>query len=102
MFVGFFSPDGFVMNYNKKPVICFGLERFKDFELLKNLFVHEYAHFLLNREGEEIPAEKKFQWLIISEGMAVYLFLEISETPWGLSLSNPVAEGVSRAQKSVL
>lgn len=27
---------------------------------------------------------------------------EISETSLGLSLSNPVAEGVSRAQKSVL
>jgi hypothetical protein len=76
LFIGFFSPDGFVMNYKKKPVICFGLERFKDFELLKILFVHEYAHFLLNQEREEIPEEKRFQWLIISEGVAVYLSLQ--------------------------
>ena len=75
LFVGFFSPDGFVMNYKKKPVICFGLERFKDFELLKILFVHEYAHFLLNQEREDIPEEKRFQWLIISEGVAVHLSL---------------------------
>jgi hypothetical protein len=76
LFIGFFSPDGFVMNYKKKPVICFGLERFKDFELFKILFVHEYAHFLLNQEREEIPEEKGFQWLTISEGVAVYLSLQ--------------------------
>ena len=58
LFVGFFSPDGFVMDYQKKPVICFGLERYKDFKLLKTLFVHEYAHFLLNLSREEIPEEK--------------------------------------------
>jgi hypothetical protein len=73
LFIGFFSPDGFVMNYKKKPVICFGLERFKDFELLKILFAHEYAHFLLSQGKEEIPEEKRFQWLIISEGVAAYL-----------------------------
>jgi uncharacterized protein YjaZ len=64
------------MNYKKKPVICFGLERFKDFKLLKILFVHEYAHFLLNQKGEEIPEEKKFHWLIISEGVATYLSMK--------------------------
>jgi hypothetical protein len=76
LIMGFFSPDGFVMNYKNKPVICFGLERFKNFELLKILFVHEYAHFLLNQERKEIPEEKKFQWLIISEGVAVSLSLQ--------------------------
>jgi hypothetical protein len=73
LFIGFFSPDGFVMDYQKKPVICFGLERFKDFRLLKILFGHEYAHFLLNLNREKIPEEKQFQWIIISEGIAVYL-----------------------------
>jgi hypothetical protein len=76
LFIGFFSPDGFVMDYKKKPVICFGLERFKDFRLLKILFVHEYAHFLLNQGGEKIPEHKRFQWLIISEGVAVNLSLQ--------------------------
>jgi hypothetical protein len=73
LFIGFFSPDGFVMNYQKKPVICFGLERFKNFELLKILFAHEYAHFLLNQSRGEIPEERRFHWLLISEGVAVYL-----------------------------
>jgi uncharacterized protein YjaZ len=75
LFIGFFSPDAFVMNVKEKPVICFGLERFKDFELLKILFVHEYAHFLLNQNREVVSEENEFQWLIISEGMAVYLSL---------------------------
>jgi uncharacterized protein YjaZ len=73
LFIGFFSPDGFVMNYKNKPVICFGLERFKEFELLKILFVHEYAHYLLNQGKEEVPEEKRFQWLLLSEGLAVHL-----------------------------
>lgn len=77
LFVGFFSPDGFVMNFRKKPVICFGLERFKDFELLKILFVHEYAHFLLNHENQEISEEESFHWLIISEGVATYLSQQV-------------------------
>jgi hypothetical protein len=48
LLVGFFSPDAFVLNFRAKPIICFGLERFRDFKLLRILFVHEYAHFLMN------------------------------------------------------
>jgi uncharacterized protein YjaZ len=44
--------------------------------LLKILFVHEYAHFLLNQGGEETPAEKRFHWLIISEGVAAHLSMK--------------------------
>ena len=72
LFVGFFSPDGFVMNFKGKPVICFGLERFKDFRLLKIIFAHEYAHFLLNSSDGDIPGEMKFKWLLISEGLGTY------------------------------
>lgn len=71
LLVGFFSPDGFVMNFRGKPVICFGLERFKDFSLLRILFAHEYAHFLLNLSRGEVPEEKQLEWLLISEGMAI-------------------------------
>jgi uncharacterized protein YjaZ len=35
--------------------------------------VHEYAHFLLNRGREKIPVEKRFHWLLISEGLATCL-----------------------------
>ena len=72
LFIGFFSPDAFVMNFRAKPVICFGLERFRDFRLLRILFSHEYAHFLLNLRRGEIPEDKKLKWLLISEGIATY------------------------------
>ena len=72
LFVGFFSPDAFVMNFRGKSVICFGLERFRDFRLLRILFAHEYAHFLLNLSSGEIPEDKKLKWLLISEGIATY------------------------------
>jgi hypothetical protein len=72
LLIGFFSPDAFVMNFRGKPVIGFGLERFKDFRLVKILFAHEYAHFLLNLSSGEIPEDKKVKWLLISEGIATY------------------------------
>ena len=72
LFIGFFSPDAFVINFRGKPVICFGLERFEDFRLLRILFAHEYAHFLLNLGRGEIPEDKKLKWLLISEGIATY------------------------------
>ncbi len=72
LFVGFFSPDGFVINFRAKPVICFGLERFKDFRLLGVLFAHEYAHFLLNLYDVEISMELGLKWRLISEGIATY------------------------------
>ncbi len=72
LFIGFFSPDGFVMDFEGKPIICFGLERFKDFNLLKILFAHEYAHFLLNLSRGEVPEDKKFKWLLLSEGICTY------------------------------
>jgi hypothetical protein len=72
LIIGFFSPDGFVMDFKGKPVICFGLERFKDFNWLKILFAHEYAHFLLNLSRGEVPEDEKFKWLLLSEGMCTY------------------------------
>ncbi len=72
LFIGYFSPEGFVMEFRGKPVICFGLERFKDFRLLKILFAHEYAHFLLNSREGEILEEKKLKWLLLCEGFCAY------------------------------
>ncbi len=72
LFVGFFSPDGFVINFRAKPVICFGLERFKDFRLLRVLFAHEYAHFLLNFHDVDIAGKLGLNWRFISEGIATY------------------------------
>jgi hypothetical protein len=75
LLIGFFSPDGFVMHFRGKPVICFGLERFRDFSLLRILFAHEYAHFLLNLGLEEVPEDKRLKWLLISEGLATHFSL---------------------------
>jgi hypothetical protein len=72
LFIGFFSPDGFVMDFQGEPTICFGLERFKDFSLFRLLFAHEYAHYLLNLGRGEVPDGKKLKWLLISEGLATY------------------------------
>jgi hypothetical protein len=72
LFIGFFSADAFVMTIGERPVICFGLERFKDFRLLKILLAHEYAHFLLNLSQGLVPEEKKIKWLILSEGISTY------------------------------
>jgi len=82
LLVGFFSPDGFVLDLGGKPVICFGLERFKDFHSLKILFSHEYAHFLMNLSEEAIPEQNDIKWMLISEGIATYFsFLCFPDRP---------------------
>ncbi len=72
LFIGFFSPEGFVMDYLGEPVICFGLERFKDFSLFRILVAHEYAHFLLNLGRGAVADGESARWLLISEGLATY------------------------------
>lgn len=69
LIVGFFSDDGFVIEYKNKPVIGFGLERFKDFKNFPVLFTHEYCHYArrLFIKKEENISEK-----IFSEGLACY------------------------------
>ena len=69
LFIGFFSPDAFVMDFQGKPVICFGLERFRDFRLLRILFAHEYSHYLLNWSRGEVPRDEELKWLLITEGI---------------------------------
>ena len=84
LIIGFFSPDGFVMNFRGKPVICFGLERFKNFKLLRILFAHEYTHYLLNMSRGEVPADLQFKWLLLSEGVGTY-FSQLAFPEYGLS-----------------
>jgi hypothetical protein len=70
LFIGFFSPDGFVMTLRGKPVICFGLERFKDLTLMRILFAHEYAHFLMRLSWETAEEEADWKSKIMAEGLA--------------------------------
>lgn len=74
--VGFFSPEGFVMEFKGKPVIGFGLERFKSFRLLPIIFAHEYCHYLrrlLNRGLSKDETEGKDETLgevLLAEGLS--------------------------------
>ena len=70
LFVGFFSPEGFVMDLRGRPILGFGLERFRDFRLLPVIFAHEYVHYLLRLANPEVPESQNIRWLIISEGLA--------------------------------
>ncbi len=45
LIIGFFSPDGFVLEVKNKPVIGIGLERFFDFDGLPVVLTHEYGHY---------------------------------------------------------
>lgn len=79
LIIGFFSDDGFVIEYNNKPVIGFGLERFKDFKNFPVIFAHEYCHYArrLFYKAEDTIFEKVF-----SEGLSCYFsFLVFPEFP---------------------
>ena len=75
LFIGFFSPDGFVITLQGKPVICFGLERFKDLTLMRILFAHEYAHFLMRLSWETAEAEADWKLKLMAEGLATMFSL---------------------------
>jgi len=70
LFIGFFSPDGFVLSYGGDQAVCIGLERFHDFRDYDLLLSHEYCHVVMNRRfgagGETIKRK------LVREGLAVY------------------------------
>jgi len=70
LFIGFFSPDGFVTEYGKGHVICVGLERFRTFKYYDILLSHEYCHYILNKRGGEAGDDLKRR--LIREGIAVF------------------------------
>jgi uncharacterized protein YjaZ len=69
LFLGFFSPDGFVTEYENRWVICVGLERFRSFKNYDILVSHEYCHYLLNKTGGR--AADALLHRLIREGIAV-------------------------------
>jgi len=70
LFIGFFSPDGFVTRYHGSHVVCIGLERFSTFRDFNILLSHEYCHHILNKRGGE--CEESLARRVVREGMAVY------------------------------
>ncbi len=70
LFIGFFSPDGFVTRYHGSYVICIGLERFRNFRDFDILLSHEYCHYILNKRGGE--CSESLARRVVREGIAVY------------------------------
>jgi uncharacterized protein YjaZ len=60
------------MTLREKPVIGFGLERYRDFRLLQVIFAHEYVHFLLELANVRVPEQKKVSWLLVAEGLGTF------------------------------
>lgn len=74
--VGFFSADGFVIEFRGKPVIGFGLERFKSFRPLPIIFAHEYCHYLRSLSHKDLfkadgrPERKTLGEVLLAEGLS--------------------------------
>lgn len=73
LIVGFFSSEGFVIQYKGKPVVGMGLERFKDFRSLGLIFAHEYCHYLRSLTGKRKDSLEKRNLgeTLLSEGLSV-------------------------------
>jgi len=70
LFIGFFSPDMFVMKFGGDYVICCGLERFHNFKNYPLLLSHEFCHFVHKKlHGEE---EDTLSARLVNEGLSVY------------------------------
>jgi hypothetical protein len=70
LIVGFFSPEGFVIEFKSKPIIGIGLERFKDFNLLDIAFAHEYAHWLASCLNDYSNPKGTLGNKLLHEGLA--------------------------------
>ncbi len=70
LFIGFFSPDGFVLRYRGEYIICVGLERFHNFKNYDLLLAHEYCHYILNKQGGGERTALRDR--LIREGISVY------------------------------
>ncbi len=70
LFIGFFSPDGFVILYNGEHVICVGLERFRNFKNYDVLLSHEYYHYILNKQCPR--RRESLRNDLVREGLCIY------------------------------
>lgn len=69
LFIGFFSPDAFVIRFQGDYVICVALERFHSFRAYPLLLAHELGHCIQNRlNGERFstPLHR-----LVREGIAI-------------------------------
>jgi hypothetical protein len=70
LFIGFFSPDAFVIEYHGDSVICVGLERYRRFRHYPLLLAHEFLHCVINRRFGQGNGGLRSR--LVREGLAVY------------------------------
>lgn len=70
LFIGFFSPDAFVLKRGDDYVVCVGLERFRSFRHYPVLLAHELCHYVQNKRLGETGTNILER--IIREGISVY------------------------------
>lgn len=71
LMVGFFSPDGFVVQVEREWQIGLGLERLGEAARVPLLAAHEYCHWYRYTLG--LPQPKNLGERLIEEGLAVHL-----------------------------
>lgn len=71
LLIGFFSPDGFVLQVEDEWQIGLGLERLGDARRVPLLVAHEYAHWYRRSLG--LPQAQNLGERLIEEGLATYL-----------------------------
>jgi len=67
LMVGFFSPDGFVITVDGKPVIGIGLERYRSFRNIPVMLAHECCHYM--QCLAEIPVDGWIDRCTVGEAM---------------------------------
>jgi hypothetical protein len=70
LFIGFFSPDAFVIEHHGESVICVGLERYRRFRHYPLLLAHEFCHCVINRILG--PGNRTLLSRLVREGLAVH------------------------------
>jgi AraC-like DNA-binding protein len=70
LFIGFSSPEAFILKYKKKYVICIGLDNFRSFHTYPVLLSHWFCNYILSiRNG---GASENAQERLIKDGISVY------------------------------
>jgi hypothetical protein len=103
LFIGFFSPDAFVIDHDGRCVICIGLERYHRFKHYPLLLAHEFCHCMINSRWGHAPENPPSR--LVREGLAVYfskiVFPGLSENEY-LFLRAGAYNDLRRREQSIL
>ena len=70
LMVGFFSPDGFVLSVEGRPVIGIGLERYRSFRNLPIILAHECCHYMQHLRSCKLDGRTLGE-AMLREGMCI-------------------------------